>query len=220
MSDIEQVNSMEEWQIKENELKDALFSLKNIFDEFNIKFILRWGTCLGAVRDGRLLPWDSDLDLLLPIGNCHDCNDDNRLLFYSAFKEATEVIGLRSDSARRWKTIKDWNKCWDSRMNHIYNVPIVFWFKNTHVELYLGTNTHKVANYFGKLPTVNIYGHEFYVPLHTEKYLEDLYGESWKDVYCNFQQWKKYKDDIMAGKVPKEVMMFKESIEGWKCGQD
>lgn len=218
MPAMEHADSEEEWRKKEVELKDALFAIKAIFDEFDIKFVLRWGTCLGAVRDHRLLPWDSDIDLLVPVGDCLDCNEDNRLLFYSAFKEATNIRGLHSDSARRWKTIEDWNKCWDSRMRHIYNVPICFWFPNTHVELYLGTIKHKPACYFGNLPRIKMYDQLFYVPESPEQYLEDIYGKSWKSVYCSFALWKKYKDEIKAGKTPEEIRLFKESIEKWKNG--
>jgi hypothetical protein len=40
-----------------------LKALKEVFDKFGITFWLDGGTLLGAVRDGKLIEWDKDVDL-------------------------------------------------------------------------------------------------------------------------------------------------------------
>lgn len=40
-----------------------LRAVKEVFDEFGIKFWLDFGTLLGAVRDGKIIEWDEDIDL-------------------------------------------------------------------------------------------------------------------------------------------------------------
>lgn len=41
----------------------SLMELKEILDEYNVEYWLDCGTLLGAVREGKLIPWDKDIDL-------------------------------------------------------------------------------------------------------------------------------------------------------------
>lgn len=52
------------------ELKDIEFDILKMFDAFckenNIRYFLAYGTLLGAIRYKRFIPWDDDVDLLIP----------------------------------------------------------------------------------------------------------------------------------------------------------
>jgi lipopolysaccharide cholinephosphotransferase len=58
---------------------DNLKMLKALFDEFGIQFWLDGGTLLGAVREGKIIEWDHDVDLCM-------WNRDRKKLF-SALNE-------------------------------------------------------------------------------------------------------------------------------------
>ena len=46
----------------ENDLVNLLHQIKEVLDKHNIKFWLECGTLLGAVRNGKFIPWEHDLD--------------------------------------------------------------------------------------------------------------------------------------------------------------
>lgn len=52
------------------ELKEIEFDILKMFDAFckenDIKYYLSHGTLLGAIRYGKFIPWDDDVDLLIP----------------------------------------------------------------------------------------------------------------------------------------------------------
>jgi lipopolysaccharide cholinephosphotransferase len=42
---------------------ENLMDVKEVFDERGIRYWLDWGTLLGAVREGKMIEWDHDIDL-------------------------------------------------------------------------------------------------------------------------------------------------------------
>ena len=52
------------------ELKDIEFDILKVFDAFckenNIRYYFAYGTLLGAIRYKKFIPWDDDVDLLVP----------------------------------------------------------------------------------------------------------------------------------------------------------
>jgi len=51
-----------------------LTAIKEVFDNLGVEFWLHGGTCLGAIRDGKIIEWDHDIDLGI-------CSDDEKKLF-------------------------------------------------------------------------------------------------------------------------------------------
>ncbi len=45
---------------------EILKEIKNLCDRHNLEYFLSGGTCLGAVRHGGFIPWDDDVDVMMP----------------------------------------------------------------------------------------------------------------------------------------------------------
>lgn len=141
---------------------------KAAFDAHGITFFLRQGTCLGAVRDGALIPWDDDLDLgsiiglhgfsealiepvveTLRAGGCHV--EVNREGLYTAVKIFKYQIRI------------DW-QCYrvvDGTIAHYPGVPFPI-------------------SLFEELAPVEFIGEQYLVPSPPDQYLTLKYGPDWR----------------------------------------
>jgi len=53
---------------------ENLKEIKRILDDAGVKYWLDFGTLLGAVRDGKFIPWDTDIDLSTM------CTESNKII--------------------------------------------------------------------------------------------------------------------------------------------
>lgn len=78
------------------ELKEIEFSILKEFDAFckenNIRYFLAYGTLLGAIRYKKFIPWDDDVDVLVPR------EDYNRLLTLFRDSEKYRLYAYEKDS--------------------------------------------------------------------------------------------------------------------------
>jgi len=86
------------------ELKDIEFNLLKVFDAFckenNIKYFLAYGTLLGAVRYKKFIPWDDDVDLLIPR------EDYDRMISLFKDNERYRLFAFEKDTEYRYPFAK------------------------------------------------------------------------------------------------------------------
>ena len=160
-----------EREIPPMNLEDAerlLTEAKAVFDRFGVVFFLRQGTCLGAVRDGALIPWDDDLDLGSIIG-LHGFDEAVIEPVAAALREDGAYVQV--DRQALYTSVKifkyririDW-QCYrdvDGTIAHYPGVPFP-------------------VRLFEELTPVPFLGDEYLVPSPPDDYLTMKYGPDWR----------------------------------------
>ena len=109
---------------------DILLYFNNFCKEHNLKFFLYGGSCIGAVRHKGFIPWDDDIDLLMP-------RDDYERLegLWNKYADTKRYSYCRSDKDINYKhpmtTIRDNNTTFirdyqvDLDVNHGVRMDII-----------------------------------------------------------------------------------------------
>lgn len=172
---------------------------KQIFDSHGIVFFLRQGTCLGAVRDQALIPWDDDLDLGSIIG-LHGFTEDDIEPAVEEFRANgcyVEVIpdGLyTSVKIMKYRIRIDW-QCYrvvKGTIAHYPGVPFP-------------------VSLFTELENVDFNGGTYAVPSPPAEYLIFKYGPDWvTPKQAGYE--KDVLDNMPQGTVPGRAGRFKQFL--------
>ncbi len=145
-----------------------LKEIKQVLDEAGVTFFLRQGTCLGAIRDGALIPWDDDIDVGSVIG------------LHGLDEAAIEPIA-RTFASRGFLTRVE-------RKDHYLYVPLVksgvradwcsYWVIDDSVFMYPGIRIP--IHFLSNLDEIEFLDERFFVPSPPEEYLRVKYGEDWR----------------------------------------
>jgi len=115
---------------------EALGQVKEVLDKHGIKYWLDMGTLLGAVRNGKIIPWDHDIDLGLwdaQISNIHQIHKE-----FCDKGFAVDIVKLRKEKClisfnyyhladnnaiRKWLVIKNSGGKLLHCLNHVLSIP-------------------------------------------------------------------------------------------------
>ena len=147
---------------------ERLKEVKGIFDKLGVVFFLGSGTCLGAIRENRFIPWDDEMDTASVIG-LHGLTEEMIDRVIDAFTENGYYVHVgRSARCVDIGVVKssiraDWT-CHRIIGDSIYEYPAV----KSPVRL------------FTQLKEIDFIGEKFLVPNPPEEYLRIKYGPDWR----------------------------------------
>jgi len=187
---------------------EVLEEIRQIMDDAGVTFFIRQGTCLGAIREKALIPWDDDLDLGSVIG-LHGLTEKSVEPVVAALREngyltriehldhCLHVLMVKSSIRIEWR-------CYRIFGDSIYQYPAV----RTPVRL------------FTDLKEIEFIGERYYVPNPPEEYLRLKYGEDWMTP----KQSGSYEADVIAlvreGRAPGRAGRLKQAFARYISGRN
>ena len=190
--------------------KEMLKEAKQIMDRLGVVFFLRQGTCLGAVRDNDLIPWDDDLDLGSVIG-LNGLTEASLDPVVAAFRDVDYFVKVDHNdhyinaAMTKSSMTMDW-ACYRLIDETIFHYPGI------QLPIHL----------FTELKEIDFIGEKFLVPNPPEEYLRIKYGPSWMTPK-RLEWMKDVVQMIPESSVPGRPGKWKQSLTNhilrWRAGR-
>ena len=190
--------------------EEMLREAKRTMDRLEVAFFLRQGTCLGAVRDNELIPWDDDLDLGSVIG-LNGLTEGSIDRVVAAFRDHGYFVKVdRNDHGVNAAMVKssirmDWT-CYRMIDGDIFHYPGI----------------RLPIRLFTDLKEIEFIGEKFLVPNPPEEYLGIKYGSSWmtpKQLDWAKEVVEMIPESSVSGRAGKLRQSLTSHILRWRAGR-
>ena len=179
-------------------MKDSI----KIFNKNDLNYWLDWGSLLGLIRGGKLIPYDHDVD------------------FGIFFKDFDKLKNLKKDFTDLGYDLciqncgVEFPRIFFSKTNRLF-CDVWLWgsIGNNFKILKWNESQSKInvtpKNFFEKLSSIDYEGIPIKVPSDTERYLEFRYGAKWKipDPYF-YKDDQKYSSEIRLNQLKKMIKLL------------
>ena len=147
---------------------ERLKDIKRILNQLGAVFFIASGTCLGAIREGRFIPWDDEMDMGSVIG-LNGLDEETIERGISAFKENGYYVHVNRTSRHIGVSVVKSSIRADWTCHRIIG-DSVFQYPGVRTPL----------KFFTHLKEIEFIGEKFLVPNPPEDYLRTKYGSDWK----------------------------------------
>ncbi|MGD8587218.1 MAG: LicD family protein [Chromatiales bacterium] len=162
----------------------------DILNQAQIPYTLDAGTLLGIARDGDLIPWDNDIDLMLPVENVPDLRRVYGKILRRGWKVSRTYRMTRDSCA--WKAgdprvikLRNWNPWLFGAGTTLLDITVIY----RHQSAYWWDMANRLCRvpteYFEDCEWIEYGGLQMRVPHQYKDYLTRLYGD-WQTPDQNF----------------------------------
>ena len=176
--------------IMKKELLHLLDYTSGLFKKNNIPFWLACGTLLGAVREGKLIPWDTDLDIGMWESDAQKLIDLELIILSDGFQveHVAEDLPYVIGRYKEWGLLKDWNPDKHVQSHYYYRIC----FRSRHIDIRYTIINDSMAFCKGwphnrcpsedlqNLKEIEFEGKMYPCPRNPEEWLKTNYGEDWE----------------------------------------
>ncbi|MFC1899531.1 LicD family protein [Chloroflexota bacterium] len=181
-AEIDRVLSLADQPVNINTARKLIAEIKKIMDDNNVSFFLRQGTCLGAIRNGDLIPWDDDID----IGSIYGLHGFEEQQIATVIPDMQKKGFLTRISAHN-----DYYKCVTFVKGSMRIDWGCYWEINSSIIMYPAIPIP--MRLFESLKEIELLGRKYLVPNPPEEYLCYKYGEDWRTP----KQTGEYEGDVL-----------------------
>ena len=180
----------QEQKIMQNNLLRLLDYTSDLLRKNNISFWLSCGTLLGAVREGKLIPWDNDIDIAMWEKDAYKLiNLESTILADGyLFEHVQEQISEVEGRYKNWNFTKDWNpknynqSYYSYRISYFhYHLDIRYMAINEGVAFCISYPLERCpCDDLQNLDEIKLEGKMYPCPRNPKELLKANYGEGWE----------------------------------------
>lgn len=157
-------------------LYTILKDVASVLEKEQLEYFISFGTLLGAVRHGGLIPWDTDIDIVI-------AEKDKNRIFQALQKELGNTYAIREDQAKIVGSLIRVNY---SQVNTLH-VDIFTYVEKEEDTIVFEHNFHFLKSDIFPLQKIKYYGSYFFAPKDIKKQLTTFYGNDYME-YA-YKQW-------------------------------
>jgi hypothetical protein len=156
-------------------LYHTIIDVTTVLTKHNIKYFISFGTLLGAIRHGGLIPWDTDTDIIIAE------SDKNRAI--EVLKQELDGYWVLED--RDEKSVGSLIRVNVSKINTLH-IDLFTYIENED-GIVFGYNRYFAKSDIFPLKQIDFYTTKLYAPNNLKKQLETFYGKDY--MHYAYKQW-------------------------------